>query len=118
MVIRSVLVVDDNPEYLTQIQSIVAAEGLQAIPARSGKEALDKAEEFKPDLIFLDIVMPEMDGYATCRELKSNSTTKDIPIIFVSSKDQDADKIWAKMQGGDGFITKPYSKDAILKHLQ
>lgn len=117
MPVRAVLVVDDNAEQLKKIQDIVAAEGLQAIPANSGKEALQKAIENKPDLIFLDIVMPEMDGYATCRELKSNSETKDIPVVFVSSKDQDADKVWAQMQGGVDFVTKPYSADQIIKFL-
>lgn len=117
MAINTVLLVDDMSDQLNQIKSIVTGQGFQVITAQSGKEALEKAEEYKPDLIFLDIVMPEMDGFATCRELKSNSATKDIPVVFVSSKDQEADKVWAQMQGSKAYITKPYSEEQIIKHL-
>jgi twitching motility two-component system response regulator PilH len=117
MSINTVLLVDDMADQLAQIKAIVSSKGLQTITAQSGKEALVKAKESKPDLIFMDVVMPEMDGFATCRELKSDSATKDIPVIFVSSKDQEADKVWAQMQGSKAYITKPYNAEEIIKHL-
>ena len=75
-----------------------------------------KAE--KPNIIFLDIIMPAMDGFATCRALANDNETKQIPIIFVTSKNQKADRLWAQMQGAKGFITKPYSADDIIDQLK
>lgn len=117
MAINTVLLVDDIAEQLDQIKTIVDAAGCQTITALSGKDALEKAKNLKPDLIFLDIVMPDMDGFATCRELKINTDTKDIPVIFVSSKDQEAERVWEQMQGSKAYITKPYSSEEITQYL-
>jgi twitching motility two-component system response regulator PilH len=65
----------------------------------------------------MDIVMPHMDGFATCRELKSNRITQDIPVIFVSSKDQETDKVWAQLQGARTYITKPYTSEQIIAQV-
>ena len=86
--------------------------------APNGKEAIEKAKAEKPDLIFMDIIMPDMDGYAACRSLGNQAETKSIPVIFVTSKSQKADRLWAQMQGGKGFITKPYTADAITDQLK
>ena len=117
MAIRTVLVVDDIAAQLTEIQNIVSGEGYQVITAQSGQEAVDKAKKQRPDLIFMDIVMPEMDGYAASRELKSDATTKDIPLVFVSSKDQEADKVWAQLQGIEDYVTKPYTPEQIIEKI-
>ena len=66
----------------------------------------------------MDIVMPTMDGFATCRALAGDEDTKDIPVIFVTSKNQKADRLWAQMQGAKGFVTKPYSPDEIIDQLK
>jgi twitching motility two-component system response regulator PilH len=118
MPINKVLVVDDSPADLANIKNIVADAGYTVLTASSGKEAIEKAKAEKPDLVFLDIIMPEMDGYATCRSLNHDATTKDIPVIFVTSKNQKADRLWAQMQGGKAFITKPYSSDEIIDQLK
>jgi len=76
---------------------------------------LQYAKSEIPDLIFLDILMPDMDGYKVMRELQKDPDTKDIPVVFVSSKSQKADQAWAKMQGGRGFVPKPVNREAILK---
>jgi twitching motility two-component system response regulator PilH len=68
-------------------------------------------------VIFLDIIMPDQDGFGTCRKLAANSETKGIPVVFVTSKNQKADRIWAQMQGAKGFITKPYAPQEILDQL-
>ncbi|MFO1372409.1 MAG: response regulator [Candidatus Competibacteraceae bacterium] len=115
---RKILVVDDSPVDLANITNIVAEAGCLVISATNGDEAIKKAKAEQPDLIFLDIVMPNVDGYATCRTLTSDSATKDIPIVFVTSKQQKADRLWAQMQGGKGFITKPYSPDEIVDQLK
>ena len=118
MAINTIMVVDDMSVELENIKGIVSDGGFQTVTANSGKEALEKAKTVKPDLIFMDIVMPEMDGFATCRELSKDETTKDSPVVFVSSKDQQADKVWAQLQGAKAYITKPYSPDQILNQIK
>ena len=118
MAIHKVLVVDDSPTELSNIKSIVSDAGYLVFTANNGKEAIHRAKSEKPDLIFLDIVMPDQDGFSTCRELGQNSDTKDIPVVFVTSKDQKADRVWAQMQGAKGYITKPYSCNEIVDQLK
>ncbi|HCB12296.1 MAG TPA: two-component system response regulator [Gammaproteobacteria bacterium] len=118
MPVRKVLVVDDSPTDLANIKSILGEAGCAIVTATNGKEAIEKAKAEKPDLIFMDIIMPDMDGYAACRSLGSEAETKSIPVIFVTSKSQKADRLWAQMQGGKGFITKPYAADAITDQLK
>ena len=118
MSIRKVLVVDDSPTELTHIQTIVADAGYNVLSATNGQDAFTKAKAEKPDLIFLDIVMPEQDGFSTCRELSGDAETKNIPVVFVTSKNQKADRVWAQMQGAKGYITKPYSSNEIIDQIK
>lgn len=118
MAIHKVLVVDDSPIELANIKDIVADTGCLVLTANNGLEAIRTAKAEKPDLIFLDIVMPDQDGFSTCRELTKDSETKDIPVIFVTSKDQKADRIWAQMQGAKGYVTKPYSASEIVDQIK
>ena len=118
MAISKVMVVDDSPSELSNIKGIVSDAGCIVISASNGKEALEKAKAEKPDVIFMDIIMPEMDGYEATRHLSNDKETKDIPIIFVSSKSQKADRLWGQMQGGKAYITKPYSPDQIIDQLK
>jgi len=118
MAVRKILVVDDSPTDLVNIKNIVTEAGYIVVTATDGKDAVEKAKVEKPDLIFMDIIMPDMDGYAACRLLSNESATKDIPVVFVTSKKQKADKLWAQMQGGKAFITKPYTADAIIDQLK
>ena len=118
MAVNKVLVVDDSPIDLKNIKNIVADSGYIVLTASNGQEAIHKAKIEKPDLIFLDIVMPDYDGFSTCRELSQDSDTKDIPIVFVTSKDQKADRVWAQMQGAKGYITKPYTANEIVDQLK
>jgi twitching motility two-component system response regulator PilH len=118
MTIRKVLVVDDSATELTHLQTIVAATGCAVLSARNGREAVALAKAEKPDVIFMDILMPEMDGYEATRRLGNDAATRDIPVVFVSSKRQRADRLWAQMQGGKGFITKPFHPDQIVDQLK
>lgn len=118
MSINKVLVVDDSPVELANIQGIVSDAGCLVLTATNGQEALTKAKAEKPDLIFLDIVMPDQDGFATCRELSNDTATKDIPVVFVTSKNQKADRVWAQMQGAKGYITKPYDSNEIVDQIK
>jgi twitching motility two-component system response regulator PilH len=118
MNMKKVLVVDDSPADLMNLSKIISDAGYFVITATSGKEAVEKAKAEKPNLIFLDVIMPGVDGYAACRELASGGDTKDIPIVFVTSKNQKADRLWAQMQGGKAYITKPYTSDHIIDQLK
>ncbi len=118
MAINKVLVVDDSPAELSAIRNIVADTGCMVIAATNGREAVELARRESPDIIFMDIIMPEMDGYEATRRLANDPATRDIPIIFVSSKNQKADKIWGQMQGGKGYITKPFEPAQIVEHLK
>jgi len=118
MAIRKVLCVDDANADLINLEKIVTGAGLVALTANSGKAALAKAKGEKPDLILLDINMPDMDGFAVMRELKKDADVKDIPVVLITSKNQKADKMWAQMQGASGYITKPYTTDQILEKIR
>jgi len=113
-----VLICDDSPAELANLRSILTDAGWHSITASNGGEAVQKAAQDKPSLILLDIVMPDMDGYEACRQLQANPDTKAIPVVFVSSKNQKADQIWAKMQGAKALIGKPYSAAQILETLK
>ncbi len=118
MSIHKVLVVDDSPTDLKNIKNIVAEAGYTVLTAVNGQEAIDKAKTEKPDLIFMDIVMDNIDGYGACRTLANDNMTKNIPIVFTTSKKQKADRLWAQMQGGKAYITKPFSADEIIDQLK
>ena len=113
-----ILICDDSAAELANLRSILTDAGWHSVTASNGAEAVQKASVEKPALIFLDIIMPDMDGYEACRQLQANADTKAIPVVFVSSKNQKADQIWAKMQGGKALIGKPYSPDQILDTLK
>jgi twitching motility two-component system response regulator PilH len=117
MATKKVLVCDDSMTDLTNIKNIVEAAGCLTIAVSNGVEALSKAKSEHPDMIFLDIIMPDMDGFETCRNLRDDPATKDIPVIFVTSKHQKADRVWAQMQGAKDFISKPYTAEQITEKL-
>ncbi len=115
---KKVLVVEDDPVQQKHICSVLAANGVEVLVANDGKEGLSKAQSEKPDLIFMDIVMPEMDGFSACRQITSDDDTKHIPVIIVSSKHEEADKVWAQLQGATAMIAKPFSDEEITAQLQ
>jgi twitching motility two-component system response regulator PilH len=118
MAINKVLVVDDSPTELANIQSIIADTGCMVLTASNGQDAIAKAKAEKPDMIFLDVVMPDLDGFGVCRALAKDNATKQIPVVFVTSKDQKADRVWAQMQGAKGYVTKPYSSNDIISQIK
>lgn len=112
------LIVDDSPAELANLRSILTGAGWHTVTASNGTEAVQKALIEKPALILCDIVMPDMDGYEACRQLQAHPETKSIPVVFVSSKNQKADQLWAKMQGAKALIGKPYQPEQILETLK
>lgn len=118
MSIRKVLCVDDSKPDLVNIEKIVSGAGYLAVLASSGVEAIEKAKAEKPDAILMDVNMANVDGFAATRELRKDPATKGIPVIFVTSKNQKADRAWAQMQGAAGYVTKPYTDGDILTQLK
>ena len=114
---KKILVVDDSSTDLLKLKEVVADTGHTVVTATSGVEAVKKAKTEKPDLIFMDIVMDEMDGYKACRDISRDPVTKDIPVVFITSKNNRADLIWAEKQGGKALISKPYTDDQILEQI-
>jgi twitching motility two-component system response regulator PilH len=108
-----ILIVDDVQTDRDLLTRVVTGSGHQVIAAADGKEAINLAKSHKPGLIFLDVVMPSMDGFATCRALKKDPDTASIPVVLVTTKGTDSDKFWGKKQGADDHIAKPWTKDAI-----
>jgi twitching motility two-component system response regulator PilH len=115
---RKVLICDDSPAELANLRGILTDAGWHSVTASNGADAIAKAKSEKPSVILLDIIMPDMDGYEACRELQASPETKSIPVVFVSSKNQKADHIWAKMQGAKTLIGKPYTAEQILDSLK
>ena len=99
-------------------KSVCSENGYQTVTVTEGDKALATAIEKKPDLILLDVILPNKNGFQVCRQLKTNEETKDIKIIMVSSKDQASDKFWGKKQGADEYITKPYDEDDLLAAIE
>ncbi len=118
MAIQKILIVDDSSTQLLNLKSIVEKTNCYVVTANSGKEAVAKAKAEKPDLIFMDIIMDDMDGYRACREISNDPETKDIPVVFVTTKKQKADKLWAIKQGGRDFVTKPYTEEQIMDQIK
>ncbi|GAB6140203.1 response regulator [Methylosoma difficile] len=117
MAIQKILICDDSQTDLANLRIALQNTSCTLITAHNGAEAIAKAKSEQPDVIFMDIVMPGMDGYAACRSLRESPETKHIPVIFVSSKHQKADRIWAQMQGAKDLVGKPYEPDQITAAL-
>ncbi|MEN9232191.1 MAG: response regulator [Thermostichus sp. DG02_5_bins_236] len=113
-----VLVVDDNRTYLETISSLLSDSGLEVSTAMDGVEAMDAIREQKPDLVVLDVVMPRMNGYEVCREVKGDDSTKHIRIVMCSTKDQTFDIEWAKRNQADAYVTKPFKPQELLATIK
>jgi DNA-binding NarL/FixJ family response regulator len=111
---KQLLVVDDDPSLLLAVSDTLRAENYEVITARRGSEAMVRVAESLPDLIISDIRMPGMDGYALVRNLRSAPRTRLIPIVFLTAKDETADRIAGFRSGVDAYITKPFETDELV----
>jgi CheY-like chemotaxis protein len=110
----TILVVDDVQTDRELIGMVVSRAGHRVAYAADGNEAVTKARELQPSLIFLDVVMPMQDGYKTCRLLKRDPETTAIPVVMVTSKNGDSDRFWSQKQGAADHISKPFTADHLL----
>ena len=115
MAAKRILICDDDPVILRLLEVNLQLEGFNVLLAHHGEEALEIATRENPDLIVLDIMMPRLDGYQTCRRLKEQEGTKDIPVIFLSAKAQASDVELGKSFGVDDYLTKPFDPDDLIE---
>lgn len=109
-----ILVVDDSATDLFVFKRVLELNGHQVTTAGNGREGIALARKLIPDLVFMDVVMPELNGFQATRELKSTQVTKDIPVVMVTSKEQKSDIQWARRQGAQAYIVKPAVESQLL----
>jgi chemotaxis family two-component system response regulator PixH len=114
----TILIVEDNLSELELISHYLREGGYTVINAVGAKEALSKVSEQKPDVIITDVVMPGMSGFELCRRLKTQPETEKVPIVICSSKDQEIDRLWGMKQGADAYLTKPFTREQILRAIK
>lgn len=109
-----ILLVDDDPSLREVVRYALDREGHEVIEASNGREALERFDRQEPDLVVLDVLMPEMDGLAVCRELRKRSR---VPIVFLSSRGEEVDKVLGLDMGGDDYVTKPFSPRELVSRV-
>ena len=109
-----ILVIDDSKTIRRTAETLLTKEGCQVFTAIDGFDALSKIADHQPDLIFVDIMMPRLDGYETCSLIKHNKTFKETPVIMLSSKDGLFDRARGRIVGSEQYLTKPFTKDELL----
>ncbi|MBT8140606.1 MAG: response regulator [Gammaproteobacteria bacterium] len=113
-----IMVVDDSKTIRRTAETLLQKAGYTVVTAEDGFEALAKIADLKPDMIFVDIMMPRLDGYQTCALIKNNADFKHTPVIMLSSKDGLFDKAKGRIVGSDQYVTKPFSKAEILEAVE
>ena len=114
----TILIADDTASEAALMSSVVQKLGHTAQTVTDGEACLATARTVKPALILLDVVMPKMDGFNTCRKLKKDPDLAHTPVIMVTSKNQDSDKFWAERQGANGFVVKPFTPDTLAAAIK
>ena len=113
-----VLVIDDSNTIRRSAEIFLKQGGYEVVLAEDGFDALSKLSDYKPDLVFCDILMPRLDGYQTCAIIKRNPTFAQVPVIMLSSKDGLFDKARGRMVGSQDYLTKPFTKDQLLQAVR
>jgi twitching motility two-component system response regulator PilG len=109
-----ILVIDDSKTIRRTAETLLAKEGCEVFTAVDGFDALSKIADHRPDIIFVDIMMPRLNGYETCSLIKHNRSFKDTPVIMLSSKDGLFDRARGRLVGSEQYLTKPFTKDELL----
>ena len=116
-----ILIVDDSPSQLMGMKRIVEKLGHEALTAEDGAAGVEMAKANVPDLILMDVVMPNLNGFQATRSIARDAATRHIPVILVTTKDQDTDRVWGMRQGAKAYITKPFSEselsELIVQHV-
>ncbi|NHB57620.1 response regulator [Acinetobacter shaoyimingii] len=116
-----ILVVDDSPTEMFRFKEILTKHGYEILEATNGADGVTLANAERPDLVLMDVVMPGVNGFQATRQIARGEFTKHIPVVIVSTKDQDTDRVWGKRQGASDYLTKPVDEaqliDVIKKYL-
>ena len=115
---KKVLIVDDSPAEVKLMQGLLEREGYWPIALHDPRRVEEAIVSERPSVILLDIVMPGRNGYQVCRDLKGNAEFNSIPVIMVTSKDSASDKFWGQQQGADGYVTKPFTREDLLRAVR
>ena len=110
-----ILIVDDSPSQLMGMKRIVEKLGHEALTAEDGAAGVEMAKAQKPDLILMDVVMPNLNGFQATRAISKEATTSQIPVVLVTTKDQETDKVWGMRQGAKAYITKPFTEGQLVE---
>jgi twitching motility two-component system response regulator PilH len=113
-VVKKVLIVDDSAAEVNLIQSMLHQGGFQAVGISDPTRIEEAIEEERPNVILLDVVMPQRNGFQACRDLKSQGPYSDIPVILVTSKTAPSDRYWGEQQGANGYVAKPFTADELI----
>ncbi len=113
-----ILIVDDEPDLVETIRFALELEGYKVLVAVNGEEGLNTARQEKPDLILLDLMLPKLDGYKVCRLLKFDERYKSIPILMLTARTQDKDRILGKETGANEYLTKPFDMDELMAKIK
>lgn len=115
---KKILIVDDEADIIEILQFVLEAQGYECITAMDGETGLNLAREVNPDLIILDVMMPKINGYKISRLLKYDNKYKNIPILMITARSQDEDKIIGEETGADEYITKPFQVDYVVEKVK
>ena len=113
----NILIVDDSPTETHILSTILEKHGFTVSTADSGEIGVEKAKSEKPDLILMDVVMPGMNGFQASRQISTDPETSNIPIIIVSTKDQETDRMWGLRQGAKDYVTKPAQEKELMQKI-
>ncbi len=113
-----ILIVDDSPSQLLGIKRIVEKLGHETLTAEDGAAGVEMARREKPDLILMDVVMPNLNGFQATRTISKDPETAHIPIVLVTTKDQETDKVWGMRQGAKAYVTKPIKEEELTRTLK
>jgi DNA-binding response OmpR family regulator len=114
MPVKKILIVDDSPAEVKLMQVVLGQAGFESVAINDPMRIEQTIDQERPQLILLDVVMPQRNGFQACRELKGSAEYSRIPVVMVSSKSMESDRFWAKQQGADGYVAKPFSSEELL----
>ncbi len=112
-----ILIIDDSPTEAHVLKGMLEKHGFEIETAENGAEGIERAKELKPDLILMDVVMPGLNGFQATRQLTRDAETKGIPVIIVTTKDQETDRVWGLRQGAKDFLTKPVVEKNLMEKI-
>ena len=113
-----ILIVDDSPTETHVLTSILELHNYQVVTAESGSEGVEVAKAELPDLVLMDVVMPGLNGFQATRQIKKDPATAHIPVVIITTKDQETDKIWGMRQGAKDYLTKPVEEGNLVSTIQ